>query len=87
MATDGPVGGKMIPARHAEELDASVSDDQPSQPTRAIYVGTAGDISVDMLGSGTAIVFKGLPAGTLLPIQITELNNTGTTATDVVALF
>lgn len=87
MATDGPVGGKMIPARHAEALDASISDDQPSQSTRAIYIGGTGDISVDMLGGELAVIFKAVPAGTVLPIQITELNNTGTTATDVVALW
>jgi len=53
-------------------------------PTRSLYVGTTGDISVEML-NGT-VVFTGVAVG-ILPIQCTRVNSTGTTASNIVALW
>jgi len=53
-------------------------------PTRSLYVGTTGDISVEML-NGT-VVFTGVAVG-ILPIQCTRVNFTGTTASNIVALW
>jgi hypothetical protein len=50
-----------------------------------LYVGVAGDVSVVML-DGTTGLFKAVPAGTLLPIQITRVNATLTTATTMVSI-
>jgi len=58
-----------------------------SKTTRAIYVGGAGDVSVEMKGAGSAVVFKGLPAGTVLPVRATRVNSTATSATDLIALW
>src|SRR6266436_3444166 len=59
----------------------------------AIYVGcgvscggAAGDITVNMAGTGTAIVFKSVPAGTRLDGQFARVKATGTTATFLVGL-
>ena len=56
-----------------------------AQTARAIYVGVSGDISVEMVGVGSAIIFKAAPVG-ILHIAITRVNSTDTTATDMVAL-
>lgn len=53
---------------------------------RAIYVGGAGDISIDDL-TGTTVVFVGVVAGSVLPVQTELVNATGTTATDLIALY
>lgn len=53
-------------------------------PTRALYIGGGGDISVEML-NGT-ISFSAVQAG-IFPIQVTRVNATGTTATNIVALW
>ncbi|AYD02207.1 hypothetical protein [Neorhizobium sp. NCHU2750] len=54
--------------------------------SRAIYVGGAGDIAaVDV--SGNVVVFKAVPAGTLLPIRVARINAVNTTATNLVALW
>ena len=53
----------------------------------SLYVGVAGDVSVEMAGTGSAIVYKGVAAGSTLPINVTRVNSTATTATDIVALF
>jgi hypothetical protein len=54
--------------------------------TRAIYVGVAGDVKVNMAVTGTAIVFKAAPVG-FLNISATRVYATGTTATNLVALY
>lgn len=46
-----------------------------------IYVGGAGDISVLMADGTTTGLFKAVPVGTFLPIQVQRINATNTTAT------
>jgi hypothetical protein len=57
------------------------------QPTRALYVGAAGNITVDMADGGSSVLFVAVQGGTLLPIQVTRIYATGTTATSIVALY
>jgi len=57
-----------------------------AKTSRALYVGVGGDVSVEMAQTGSAIVFTGVLAGTVLPIRITRVNATATTATNMVAL-
>lgn len=54
-------------------------------PTKAIYVGVAGDVKVNMGASGTGITFKAVPVGTF-EIKASRVYSTGTTATNLVAL-
>ena len=58
-----------------------------------IYVGVAGNVKVTM-ENGEIILFKGVTAGSFLPILALKIHganvggtNAGTTATDLVALF
>jgi len=51
-----------------------------------LFVGTAGDIEVITLG-GSTLVLKNIPAGSFLPIQVTRVKATLTTASDIVAIF
>lgn len=56
---------------------------------RALYVGGAGNLTVEMLNPESAaatVTFSGVPAGTLLPISVERVLSTGTTATLIVAL-
>jgi len=52
----------------------------------AFFIGVGGDISLDCATSGSNIVFKNVASGQLLPVRATVVNQTGTTATDIVAL-
>jgi hypothetical protein len=54
--------------------------------TRAIYVGGAGSLRVEMMG-GEDVTFQGLTAGTMLPIRVQRVFATGTTAIALVALW
>lgn len=53
---------------------------------RALYVGGAGNVSVVMAG-GQTVTFSGVAAGTLLPIRVTRVRATDTTATLILALL
>lgn len=55
-------------------------------PTRGIYVGGAGNLTVDMADGGS-VTFVGVLAGSLLPIQVTKVYASGTSATSIVALY
>ncbi len=54
--------------------------------TRAVYVGGAGTI-VARMADGMTLTFVGAPVGTVLPISVAGINATGTTATNLVALW
>ena len=56
-------------------------------PCRGIYVGTTGDISVNGAESGTAVVFKSVPAGVILPVIASRVLAAGTTASNLVAMW
>ena len=57
-------------------------------PHTALYVGGAGDLNVILANDGTTeTLFKAVPVGTILPIQIKKLMSTSTTATLVVPLL
>lgn len=53
---------------------------------RALFVGGAGDIKVDTLG-GDTVTFTGVVAGSILPVRILKVYSTGTTATNIVAVY
>ncbi len=59
-------------------------------PTRALYVGSGGDVSVEMFDprlNEKTVVFVAVLTGTILPIAITRVNSTGTTASSLVAIW
>lgn len=48
---------------------------------KALYASTAGDVKVDLFGSGTGLVFK-MTAGQLLPLHVIKVYDTGTDVTN-----
>jgi hypothetical protein len=54
--------------------------------SRAIYVGGAGDLTVVMCGDGSTVTFSAVPVGSVLPIRVTRVKATGTTATLILSL-
>lgn len=54
--------------------------------TRSLWVGGSGDVAVVTIDD-SAITFKGVGAGTLLPIRVKQVKATGTTATDIVGVY
>lgn len=54
--------------------------------TRAVWVGGAGTINVTLAG-GQTVLFSGIVAGTLLPLRITRVLSSSTSATDLVGIW
>jgi hypothetical protein len=62
--------------------------DLPKYPTRALYIGNGGNVSVtDGGATPSTVTFFNVPAGTVLPVQVTRVNTTSTTASNIVALY
>lgn len=53
--------------------------------TRGLYIGSGGNVVVTMDSSN--ITFANVPAGTILPIECSKVLATGTTASNIVALW
>jgi hypothetical protein len=53
---------------------------------QALYVGVGGDVVVTLATSASDFTFKNLASGQLLPVQFTHVKQTGTTATNMIAL-
>ena len=52
-----------------------------------LYVGTTGGTVVVIMESGTEATFNAVPAGSFLPVLVTHVKSTGTSAPDILALF
>lgn len=55
--------------------------------TRSLFVGGFGDVTVVMAENGATITFSNVTAGSILPVQAIAVNATGTSATNIVALY
>jgi hypothetical protein len=82
------------PGPMAHAWDVVKSDTVPlPATTRAIYVGATGDVTVQMAGvlgatdGSNPTLFAAVPAGTTLNIACTFVMSTGTSSTNVVALW
>jgi hypothetical protein len=51
-----------------------------------LYVGTGGALKVRSAG-GDDVIFTNIPDGTFLPVQVVRVFATGTTASDILALW
>ena len=51
-----------------------------------LYIGGFGDVKVLTVG-GDAITFANVNGGTFMPVQVLRVFSTGTTSTDIVALW
>lgn len=61
------------------------SDTTELVSTRGLWVGGTGNIAVTFQ-DGTEVTLSAVPVG-ILPVRVTKVKSTGTTATDIVALY
>jgi hypothetical protein len=84
MANSDYASGNVAPAaRHAA---VTPSNTVGFGPARALYIGVTGNVAVVDL-DGNAVTYVGVTGGSILPIQCTRVNATGTTATNIVVMF
>ena len=65
----------------------SPSDTQDlNKATKAIYVGSGGDVVVRPIGSGSDVTFRNVIGGSILDVRVRAVRETGTTAFDIVGM-
>jgi len=63
-------------------------DDSASLPviSKALYVGTGGDLTIQLVHDASDRVFKNVANGAILDVRASHVRATGTTAADIVGL-
>ena len=77
--------GLTAPANYLVAITPSDSTDL-ANVSRALYVGGAGNIVVTPYGGGSNVTLA-VVAGAVLPIRVSRVLSTGTTATGLVNLY
>jgi hypothetical protein len=78
--------GRAASVTPSDTADIPVVTGGTSNNGCVLYVGGFGDLKVDTVG-GDTITFVGVNGGTFFPVQVMRVWATGTTATDIVALW
>ena len=81
---DFSTSGEINPAASAVAITPADSD--LAKRTRAIYVGVGGNLTVTMAEGGNIVTFVGVVSGSVLPLRVTQIRLTGTSAGSIVAL-
>jgi hypothetical protein len=86
--------GKVMPkteiangsARKATVVTPNDSTNLAGGVSKGLYVGVAGNVVVTM-ADGTDATFTALAAGIIHPISVLKVKSTGTTATNILAVY
>lgn len=78
---DHPAG----PSRAPYAVTPHDTDALPVVP-KAIYIGTAGDVTLRGVAGSADVVFRNCGAGQILDVRASHVRATGTTAAGIVAL-
>lgn len=72
--------------RDAAAVTPSDTVDLPDGPCRGIYVGGAGAVKI-VTTNGSTVTFAAVPVGTFMRVGAVRIFSTGTTATNLLALY
>lgn len=83
-----------LQAGRAAAVTPSNTDNIPNVATEdgsgnngcVLYVGGAGTLKVKTVG-GDEVTFVGITAGSFIPVQVLQVFSTGTSATNIIALW
>jgi len=89
MMSDPFVGVSDAPYAPATRALAVIPHDaDPLADTpKGLFVGTGGNITMRGLNGGSDEIWKNVPSGTVLPFRAQYIRATGTTASDILALY
>lgn len=73
------------PSEFAAAVTPADGTDLTNGICRGLFIGVAGNVNLDV--GGATVLFKGLSAGSILPVRASRVRATSTTATDIVALY
>lgn len=71
----------------ANESSAITANDTTTfAPTRAVYVGVTGDLTVQHVAGGASVLYSNVPVG-VFPVSVVRVMSTGTTASGLVGMY
>jgi hypothetical protein len=79
-------GTTLDPGQNSFAITPSDSAQLP-YVTRAIYVGTAGNIAVMLVNDSAPVTLMNAVAGSVLPFRVAQVMNTNTTASNLVGIY
>lgn len=79
--TDSPIA----PAEYCFAISPSDTAEL-ERATKALYVGTAGDVTLTSVRGNGPVTFANVPSGAILDVRTKAVLTTGTTASDIVGL-
>lgn len=74
------------PARSAKAVTTHNTNPLAGGTSKALYVGVSGDIACRLVGDDADVLIKAAPVG-ILPVRVTHVRTTSTTATNILALY
>lgn len=77
--------GLSSPGSGAAAITPSDTVDLPVS-ARAVYIGSSGNVAVITVG-GDEVTFVNTAAGSTLPVRVARVKATGTTSTNLVAIY
>ena len=72
------------PSRSVRSVTPHDSNALPVLP-KALYVGTAGDVTLRCIDDSSDVIFRNVPAGSVICARASHVRATGTTAADILA--
>lgn len=83
------VGDANSPAGDAAAVTPSDTNDliKDGMRPRGLYIGTGGNVRVQMRSESITVDFLNVLSGTILPIMVDRVHTSGTTASNIVALY
>ena len=75
------------PINGGEAVVISAADHTATTKSRALWVGSFGNVKVDLRDGASTITFNNVQDGTLLPFRVVKVYKTGTTASNMVLVW
>ena len=88
MTTDLFAASSDSPMAPAERCFAVIPSDIDALAfaTKALFVGTGGDVTLRTVNGTEDVTFRNLPDAAVIDVRVSAVRATGTTAADIVAL-
>lgn len=78
----------ITPSDANDQLASTLPNSQTKRSTAfMVYVGGAGNVSVICAADSSAVTFIAPPVGSVLPVLVTRVMTTNTTATNLVGMY
>ena len=67
--------------------EAVTPSDSTEVEYTSLYVGSAGNVAVQLAGSNSSITYANVQDGSFMPIEVIKVFSTGTTASNIIGHF